>query len=446
MKRIAWHSTGLGRILAFGAVTIGLLAVGATAQAATLEKDGDVATAIRDLKIGSETIDVEFSCNISTATTYGNPPEFQVNTSKDAATVVDAINAVINNDGSIFAMGCDAEEASPAIYRLAFFFEVISVPIPFSEEDIDAPILFIHEAIRADQEPKWARTSGDGGDQFPYGDDSVVPVLIRTGSGGQGNQAPVADAGGPYEEGVGVPVQFDGSGSDDFDGSISAYNWKFGDGSTGKGKKPKHTYSSAGPYNVTLTVTDDRGLKSSDNAEVNIGQSGKTPVADAGGNYNAAVGKKITLDGSGSNDPDGNIASYSWKFGDGATGKGKKPTHNYSSAGQYTVELTVTDNDGNEDSDTSKATAGNGGKAPTANAGGPYFQDEGIAVQFDGGGSSDPDGSISSYSWNFGDGSTGKGRKPTHRYDVPGDYPVTLEVTDNDGNADSDTTPVIIGD
>ncbi|HVX43996.1 MAG TPA: PKD domain-containing protein [Mycobacteriales bacterium] len=53
-----------------------------------------------------------------------------------------------------------------------------------------------------------------------------------------------------------------------------------------------------------------------------------------------------TIDGSGSSDPDGTIASYSWNFGDGTTGSGVQPAHTYSAAGRYTITLTVTDDDG----------------------------------------------------------------------------------------------------
>jgi PKD repeat protein len=81
---------------------------------------------------------------------------------------------------------------------------------------------------------------------------------------GVGNQAPAADANGPYNGTVGIPVQFDGSGSSDPDGTITAYEWDFGDGSSGVGPNPTHVYATAGTYNVTLTVTDDEGAMDSD--------------------------------------------------------------------------------------------------------------------------------------------------------------------------------------
>ena len=70
------------------------------------------------------------------------------------------------------------------------------------------------------------------------------------------NQAPTADANGPYSAQVGDPITFDGSGSMD-DGTIVAYEWDFGDGSTGLGVNPTHTYGAAGTFTITLTVTDD---------------------------------------------------------------------------------------------------------------------------------------------------------------------------------------------
>lgn len=61
----------------------------------------------------------------------------------------------------------------------------------------------------------------------------------------------------------GLQVSFDGQDSHDPDGSIVAYTWDFGDGATGSGQAPEHTYSEGGTYPVTLTVTDDDGATSS---------------------------------------------------------------------------------------------------------------------------------------------------------------------------------------
>jgi LysM repeat protein len=83
------------------------------------------------------------------------------------------------------------------------------------------------------------------------------------------------------------------------------------------------------------------------------------PAADAGGPYNAMMGKGqafVALDGSGSSDPDGRITDYEWDFGDGNTDSGQKLTYGYSSTGVFTTTLTVTDNCGAMATDAAQVT------------------------------------------------------------------------------------------
>ena len=84
------------------------------------------------------------------------------------------------------------------------------------------------------------------------------------------------------------------------------------------------------------------------------------PVADAGGPYNAMIGKGqavVTFDGSGSSDPDGTIESYEWDFGDGSEpGTGESVIHIYTSPGTYVVELTVVDDCNSISEDTTEVT------------------------------------------------------------------------------------------
>lgn len=174
-------------------------------------------------------------------------------------------------------------------------------------------------------------------------------------------QPPVADAGGPYYGKPRVTVNFDGTWSYDPDGEIISYAWDFGDGTTGEGPTVSHIYYSTKTYTVTLNVTDNDDLTDTETTTAKISKPSppptpppnKDPKADAGPNQKISLGSSIHLSGAGSYDPDpdGKIVSYRWKFGDGTTATGPEVDHTYSEPGQYTVTLTVKDNEGAEDSD-----------------------------------------------------------------------------------------------
>jgi PKD repeat protein len=110
------------------------------------------------------------------------------------------------------------------------------------------------------------------------------------------------------------------------------------------------------------------------------------------------------------------------------------PSHSYATAAIYTVSLTVTDNSGLTNTAGTTADIAPAPVAPTADPNGPYSGTVGSAVTFDGSGSSDGDGTIVSYAWDFGDGSTaGSGVNPSHSYATAAIYTVSLTVTDNSG-------------
>ncbi|MCU7937090.1 MAG: PKD domain-containing protein, partial [Candidatus Thiodiazotropha sp. (ex Dulcina madagascariensis)] len=276
-------------------------------------------------------------------------------------------------------------------------------------------------------------------------DGNAVDAATTSATIDAANQAPTANPNGPYSGTVGVALSFDGTGSSDPDGTIVAYAWDFGDGTSGTGSTPSHTYASAGTYNVTLSVTDDGGLSNTATTTVAIGSvTNLPPVAVANGPYSGTVGLPVSFDSTGSNDPDGTLATYHWDFGDGATATGANPTYAYTAQGTYSVTLTVTDNEGAMGSDTTTATIGVGNQAPVAVANGPYSATVNLPVQFDSTGSSDPDGAIVAYDWDFGDGTAGTGPNPSHTYATPGTYNVTLTVMDGEGAMDSDATTATI--
>ena len=142
-------------------------------------------------------------------------------------------------------------------------------------------------------------------------------------------------------------VQFDASASSD-DGQIVSFTWNFGDGSSDSGVRPTHTYSVAGSYNVTLTVTDDRGLSASTAPTLLSVVAAPDPIASfTFSPTDAAVGATINFNAASSTVPPGRtIVDYAWDFGDGAIGAGVTAKHVYGKANSYTVTLTVTDNTG----------------------------------------------------------------------------------------------------
>ena len=148
----------------------------------------------------------------------------------------------------------------------------------------------------------------------------------------------------------------------------------------------------------------------------------------------------VNFNGTGSFDPDGTIASYVWNFGDGTSGTGATASRTYTVPGIYTATLMVTDNAGLTNSKTvtiavQNATAVAPVAAVTATpASGPVA----LPVSFSSTGSYDPDGSIASYEWNFGDGTAlATTANVNHTYTTPGTYTATLKVTDNTGLSNS---------
>ncbi|MCU1557980.1 MAG: hypothetical protein JWN09_1975 [Microbacteriaceae bacterium] len=226
-------------------------------------------------------------------------------------------------------------------------------------------------------------------------------------------------------------VSFDGSSSSDSDGTIASYTWDFGDGSpvvTGPSATVSHTYSAAGTYSATLTVLDNAGGSNSVSHDQQITHVNTPPVAIF---TETLTNLSASFNATGSSDPDGSIASYAWAFGDGATGTGATATHDYAAAGTYTVTLTVTDNEGASTPLSHSITVAAANVAPTASF---TSAPNGLGVAFDAAASADSDGTISSYDWDFGDGSShGTGVAPTHTYAATGSYTVTLIVTDNGG-------------
>lgn len=180
----------------------------------------------------------------------------------------------------------------------------------------------------------------------------------------------------------------------------------------------------------------------------NITPPNRAPIANAGPDQNAIVNQTVNFDGSGSNDPDGDPLTYKWDFGDG-TGTGwqnaSNASHSYKSPGNYTVTLTVSDGSLTDSGTCIGQVRGSGSNniPPIANAGPDQETILGETVYFDGSKSYDPDFDPDplkhelpiEFQWDFGDGITTDwdgGPKTSHKYNVPGNYSVTLMVRDGE--------------
>jgi len=152
---------------------------------------------------------------------------------------------------------------------------------------------------------------------------------------------------------------------------------------------------------------------------------------------------------SNSSDPDGSIASRAWSFGDGTTSSSSNPSKVYSSAGTYTVTLTVTDDNGQTDSAEKEITVTASGSNAVQISNEPpeavfVPSCSGLTCSFNSSNSTDEDGTISSYLWNFGDGTSSTSANPSRTYSSDGVYKVKLTVTDNDSDSDSTSQTISV--
>ena len=191
-------------------------------------------------------------------------------------------------------------------------------------------------------------------------------------------------------------------------------------GSSAGSVDPQWTWSSSGPATWLATVL----------ALSEASSSGNQPPTAAF--TQSCSGLACTFTNT-STDPDGSIASSQWTFGDGATSTAQSPSHTYAAGGTYTVGLTVTDNQGATNSTSHTVTVSPINQPPTA-AFTSSCSD--LACTFTNT-SSDPDGSIASSQWTFGDGATSTAQSPSHTYAAGGTYTVGLTVTDNQGATNS---------
>ena len=276
------------------------------------------------------------------------------------------------------------------------------------------------------------------------GNEDIDQIIVRVA------ESPVADAGPDQNAGVNQEVHFDGANSTDLDGLVNSYFWDFGDGGTGGGPTPIHVFTTPGVYRVTLVITGDKigecSNQDSDEMTVTVYDA---PAAVFECEKIVPQGTEVKFDASKSESRMAKIADWSWDFGDGSTGAGDKTSHRYNSAGKYIVSLKVATDSKTEYNSALAKQLIVVNASPTADAGGGKFTGINQTALFQGGGSKDPDGAITSYHWDFGDGSTAEGIQVRHQYTASGSYTVTLKVVDDTelkNNWASDTAAVTVNE
>ena len=242
-------------------------------------------------------------------------------------------------------------------------------------------------------------------------------------------------------------ITFDATRSTD-DFGITAYLWDFGDTATDTNSVTTHAYASRGVFLATLTVWDTANQSDMDTVSISIGN--RPPVADAGPDQSVSKNDIVTLNGTGSSDPDGDPLSYAWTQTSGpavtlAGADTATPTVTPPKSGVYAFQLVVNDSDGGTSSDTVQVTATNA--QPVADAGPDQTVRKKTPVALDGSSSSDSDGDALTYSWTQTSGPTvtlasADTVSPTFTPPRSGLYAFQLIVDDGDGGVATDTVVV----
>ena len=289
-------------------------------------------------------------------------------------------------------------------------------------------------------------------------------LLVVTVSQAIVNNPPVANAG--PDKNIQLPANsttLNGSGTDT-DGTIVSYSWTKISGPNGSALSAPNSATTnvtgltAGQFVYRLTVTDNAGATAYDEVTITVSSAANIPpLANAGPDINVQLPtNSTTLNGSGT-DADGTIVSYSWTKISGPNGSTLSAAYSATTQvnnlieGQYVYRLMVTDNNGasNYDDVTIKVSAASN-LAPIANAGNDItIQLPTNTVSLSGAGSSDADGTITSYHWTQVTGTAATIVSPTAMnttvsFSLAGNYTFNLQVTDNAGLTANDQVVVTV--
>jgi PKD repeat protein len=277
----------------------------------------------------------------------------------------------------------------------------------------------------------------------------VATLVVRDGQGVVSNPSSLAvsvqnrpPSGAPYSNVTRAltfePVQFFAN-CKDADGSVASYAWDFGDGASGAEEDPVHGYNASGTYDVQLVATDNDGGIASLLLRVLIDDRPPQCSIDAP-NTTGTIEDQFEFTAN-ATDADGYISGWLWDFGDGATSKARTAKHAFKKPGNYTVRLTVQDDDGSSSRALVNITVADTPPRAVASLGAAQAETF-KRIHFIGEQSRDLEGPVS-FQWDFGDGNGSIEASPWHAYTTPGEYNATLTVRDIAGQTDSVTLPAV---
>ena len=238
----------------------------------------------------------------------------------------------------------------------------------------------------------------------------------------------------PTSGNVPLAVQF----TDQSTGTPTSWIWDFGDGNNTTGQNVTHTYTSAGIYIANLTVSNANGTNST-SASITVTEK-NTPIIPIA-NFSANTSEGYAPLAVQFTNMSENAVSLIWDFGDGMNSTEQNPVHTYSEAGNYTVNLTVSNENG---TDSKFATINVFEKSapvlPIANFSSNVT--EGFAplfVQF-----TDLSENATVINWDFGDGTNSTEKNPLHTYNTLGNYTVNLTASNENGTASISTAITVL--
>jgi len=283
------------------------------------------------------------------------------------------------------------------------------------------------------------------------------------------NRAPVARAGADQTVNVAATASLNGGASSDEDGDPLSYQWSFTSrpqGSSATLQTPQAVTASfaadlAGDYTVQLAVSDGKGGSGTDSLVIHAnGPANQVPVARAGADQTLSVGSSVSLNGSASSDPDGDALSYQWSFSSRPQGSAASlqtpqavgATFVPDLAGEYLVQLAVSDGRGGTHSDTVLVQANAlADRLPSAYAGPAQTVSAGQSVSLSGSGNAGSRGGALTYTWSFRSRPQGSSaalnsaasQTPSFTADVAGLYQVDLVVQASGLSSVPDTATIL---